>query len=76
MDEKHFEHAEALTDAQRLNALQSAHDACTRTGQAECDDCGEDIPRARRAAFPAAIRCIHCQTAYESSCRPHRRSFF
>lgn len=31
----------------------------------ECDDCGEDIPAARRKALPWAARCVECQTVYE-----------
>lgn len=30
-------------------------------GADECEDCGCDIPAARRAAAPWAVRCIHCQ---------------
>ena len=28
----------------------------------ECDDCGEDIPEARRAAVPGVRTCIGCQS--------------
>lgn len=28
-----------------------------------CEDCGEDIPQARREAIPGVQRCIHCQEA-------------
>jgi phage/conjugal plasmid C-4 type zinc finger TraR family protein len=34
-------------------------------GSAYCTDCGEDIPAARRAQVPNAIRCVHCQTRFE-----------
>jgi phage/conjugal plasmid C-4 type zinc finger TraR family protein len=34
-------------------------------GQKECDDCGEDIPQARRQAYPSAIRCVTCQASHE-----------
>ena len=30
-----------------------------------CIDCGEDIPAARIAANPSAIRCIDCQAKKE-----------
>lgn len=30
-------------------------------GSDECQDCGCEIPAARRAAAPWAVRCIHCQ---------------
>ncbi len=30
-----------------------------------CTGCGCDIPLTRLRACPEAVRCIHCQTAYE-----------
>jgi len=30
-------------------------------GLTHCEDCGEEIPAARRRAVPGARRCIHCQ---------------
>lgn len=33
----------------------------------ECEDCGEEIPKARREAQPGCTRCILCQTAFERS---------
>lgn len=32
---------------------------------AECVDCGEPIPEARRKAMPGCRRCIDCQTLHE-----------
>lgn len=34
-------------------------------GRADCEDCGHEIPAARRAAYPAATRCVYCQTSHE-----------
>lgn len=31
----------------------------------ECEDCGEDIPKARREAQLGVTRCIHCQGLFE-----------
>ncbi|MEM7567901.1 MAG: DksA/TraR family C4-type zinc finger protein [Pseudomonadota bacterium] len=31
-------------------------------GPAECDDCGEDIPQARRKAVPGTRLCVACQS--------------
>jgi len=31
-----------------------------------CVDCGADIPYARLAAYPAAIRCVACQSRVEA----------
>lgn len=30
-----------------------------------CEDCGEDIPQARRDAMPGVQFCIYCQTKLE-----------
>lgn len=67
MDEAHFEHAARIEQAARDAAAQQASKALAGPGQAECEDCGIEIPAARRAANPAAIRCVHCQTAHERS---------
>ncbi|HET9045959.1 MAG TPA: TraR/DksA C4-type zinc finger protein [Casimicrobiaceae bacterium] len=32
----------------------------------ECVDCGAEIPYARLAAYPAAIRCVACQSRLEA----------
>lgn len=32
---------------------------------AECEDCGDRIPQARRAAVPGCLYCVACQTAHE-----------
>jgi phage/conjugal plasmid C-4 type zinc finger protein, traR family len=67
MDEA--DRAEALIEATTANALARIQAAQQQAGQADCADCGEPIPAARRVANPAAIRCIDCQEIYE---RRHR----
>lgn len=67
MDEA--DRAEALIEATTANAVARVHAAQAQAGQADCEDCGEPIPAARRAANPAAIRCLECQQHYE---RRHR----
>lgn len=67
MDEA--DRAAALIEATTANALARIHAAQAQAGQADCEDCGEPIPAARRQAFPAAIRCIECQEIFE---RRHR----
>ena len=67
MDEA--DRAEALIEATSANALARIQAAQQQAGQADCADCGEPIPASRRAANPAAIRCIDCQEIYE---RRHR----
>lgn len=34
-------------------------------GTAECTECGDAIPQARRVALPSCTRCIDCQAAQE-----------
>lgn len=35
----------------------------------ECDDCGDDIPEARRRAVPGVRRCVTCQSQADGSRR-------
>ena len=37
------------------------------SGQPDCEDCDEPIPAARRKAYPAAIRCVKCQSIFEGT---------
>lgn len=32
-----------------------------------CEECGEDIPQARRIAVPGVRLCIHCQNEVDNS---------
>ncbi|MGE0485230.1 MAG: DksA/TraR family C4-type zinc finger protein [Gammaproteobacteria bacterium] len=34
--------------------------------RSECEDCGEPIPEARRAALPGVRRCVPCQEAHDA----------
>jgi len=38
-------------------------------GATHCDDCGEEIPVARRIALPRAHTCVVCQTARDAKHR-------
>ena len=38
-------------------------------GTDECDDCGDTIPTARRAALPATRTCMACQSLRDSKIR-------
>jgi len=38
-------------------------------GSDECDDCGEDIPSARRAAISGTRTCVGCQSKRDASIR-------
>jgi len=38
-------------------------------GRANCEDCGEPIPEARRRAVPAVRRCVACQEGHDAETR-------
>lgn len=48
----------------RARVMMSAGD-----GSDECDDCGEEIPSARRAALPRTRTCVACQSKRDASVR-------
>lgn len=65
---------ESADDLDRATAVEAAavmggvSDVLARMqgeGQDDCEDCGFEIPMARRVAAPWAIRCAPCQTAKE-----------
>lgn len=63
---------EALQEAARQQIEQAArHEVghiqrgLKRTGTTECEDCGDEIPEARRKAIPSTRWCIDCQASYE-----------
>lgn len=52
--------AQTIADAQAAVQVQ-----LMGKGQDECEDCETPIPDARRKAYPAAIRCVKCQSIFE-----------
>jgi phage/conjugal plasmid C-4 type zinc finger TraR family protein len=53
--------------ASRLSATAPVH-------ATECDDCGAEIPAARRAAAPWAATCIECQGVREAKAKGYRHA--
>jgi len=41
----------------------------TGEGAADCDDCGESIPPARRSAIPGVRTCVACQSVRDTMVR-------
>lgn len=50
----------AVADVQRRLQEQALQPSLT-----ECEDCGDDIPQARRLAIKGCIRCVWCQELAE-----------
>ncbi|MCF1449978.1 TraR/DksA family transcriptional regulator [Agrobacterium vitis] len=61
----HFEAAEQRVEQEREAQIASARADLRKAGADECVDCGHQISLARRRAYPAASRCIDCQTSIE-----------
>lgn len=64
IDRAQERHQEWLSDMLRNQARAAAKQQATASA-VECEDCGDDIPDARRQALPGVQRCIHCQTIFE-----------
>ena len=55
-------------DASVEDAVKRARDALSSEGGlAECMDCGEPIPKARRDALPGVTRCVPCQELVDNT---------
>lgn len=61
--------AKELEQHQRQAAIARVTDKLATQGSADCIDCDEPIPEARRTAYPAARRCISCQKEQEQKTR-------
>lgn len=55
-----FSNQNAIDSVQAELALQRS-----KPSLAECEDCGEDIPKARQTMIPGVTRCVHCQQLWE-----------
>lgn len=57
--------AAAIEEMNRAQALAALYRPPETIGSAECEDCGDPIPEARRRANPSATRCTECQARHE-----------
>lgn len=65
--ERAIETAEAVTNAVTARAIAAAKAGLAGEGSADCADCGDAIPEARRTALPSARRCVDCQAKFEGA---------
>ena len=65
-----FDRAQALEQRDRDQAIAAALAGARATGPSleHCDECGEEIPEARRA-LGGMTRCVPCQTTFEQGSR-------
>ncbi|MDI5891587.1 TraR/DksA C4-type zinc finger protein [Halomonas rhizosphaerae] len=64
--------ATELMERRLEGALASRLQATAPVHATECEECGDEIPAARRDAAPWATTCIECQGMREQHAR-HRR---
>jgi len=68
-----IEHSQRDQEQFNRLALQLQMDSMpTGASAAECEDCGEEIPKGRQKAAPGCTRCIGCQDRYERNQRRER----
>ena len=64
MDEAQFEQAQRLQDERLQQAIASRVQYQGESAE-DCDECGTDIPEARRLAVPGCRFCVECQGLLE-----------
>lgn len=67
--ERAIEQAEAMVTAERDKAISDIRAQLAEPGADDCGDCGERIPKERRAAMPSARRCATCETRRERAAK-------
>ncbi|OWY38037.1 conjugal transfer protein TraR [Xenophilus sp. AP218F] len=60
-----FDRASELETAFREQAIARHCRTIEQTGYSHCEDCGDPIAPARRAALPGCTRCVICQQLAE-----------
>jgi len=53
--------ATGLEEADRIGGVASVRSMIQGQGADECEECGIEIPAARRRAAPWAVCCVECQ---------------
>lgn len=66
---REVEHAEAMVELEREQAIARARSAIATAPADDCVDCAEPIEPRRRAAMPLARRCLRCQQIREAATR-------
>lgn len=66
--------AEIARDVGEARDIEDARDRIAAGTFGYCTDCGRPVAFERLRAYPAAMRCHHCQERYERECSPVRSS--
>jgi len=57
--------ATGLEEADRIGGVALVQARLQGQGAEECEECGVEIPDARRKAYPSAVCCVECQSLRE-----------
>ena len=57
--------ASGLEEAHRIGGVAMVRGRLQGQGAEECEECGIEIPEARRRAAPWAVCCVECQSLRE-----------
>lgn len=57
--------ATGLEEADRIGGVALVQARLQGQGAEECEECGIDIPAARRKAYPSAVCCVECASIRE-----------
>lgn len=57
--------ASGLEEADRIGGVAMVQARLQGQGAEECEECGIEIPAARRKAYPSAVCCVECQSLRE-----------
>ena len=58
--------ATGLEEADRIGGVALVQARLQGQGAGECEECGIEIPAARRKAYPSAVCCVECQSIREA----------
>ena len=62
-----LEQADVTRDLDEFRALEAARERIKGGGYGVGIDCGNDVGYERLKAFPAGLRCVHCQERHEKT---------
>lgn len=60
-----IDQASALEEMMRENAIQAHRLNHSAVSATHCEECGDNLPEARRKAYPGCTMCVGCQSDME-----------
>lgn len=67
-----IDQASDLEEMMRENAIQAHRLNHSAVSATHCEECGDNLPEARRKAYPGCTMCVSCQEEWEILIRQGR----